>query len=155
MTKPPRHLEARSSAQDSSTDRGRKVVLTVAGGTVQRSTDLVANAFAGRAERHERTIDQRTVVATLAASKDGFSVGDRSEFDEQVAILQGLRQPSSAEQSLADLVEVDVDVDRSELDHKSWSVQTRMDGAPRTFVVESNAIPQFPLLLPVLSLSCP
>ena len=142
-------LLAGGSDVDASTPNDSRVKVEASGGFVSDARAKVADAFAGRAERRQRRLAQEVVVADEEdkrrhAEGPGVTLMDDDEFQAELRKLDALSDPEQDELDLAELIAEAVPVGRQGLKHEQYTVATRgPTGGERTFVIESNAIPQF------------
>jgi hypothetical protein len=134
--------EDRSSPED-------KVVRVVTEGSAVRAAggvvkELLATRFGARQERLRAQNDLALLAERRRARQADFTVQDEAEYQRLSEVLAAGARAGSVGEALQQALEGLVPVERSGLDHKRFDVAVAEDGASeRSFVVESNAVPQF------------
>jgi hypothetical protein len=142
-------LEVTSSADDASTPKDSIVHVSAQGGVVARQSAKIKSVLVNRIKQREERLDLLSRASDLArvrkADASAFTVQDEAELKALTKSIADGDKVTDEELSavLTDLVPVS----RDGLKHRRFDVAIGASGPERTFVVESNAVPQFVYLL--------
>lgn len=142
-------LQNKDSSDDASTPKDRVVKVTTHGRLIAEASMSVKDLIVSRIGRRESKLDVQVELSDLArrrraATKDAFTVQDEERYQTLSEELAGRNRVSTLDEALAATLEELVPVDRDELQHRRFDVSLGHGVNPeRTFVIESNAVPQF------------
>lgn len=143
-------LHTTDGSDDASTPRD-KVVRVVTEGSAVRAMggvvkSLITTRLEGRQARFELQADLSVLAERRRARRADFTVQDEAEYHRLSEVLAENQRPGSVDDALQETLSSLVPVDRDGLNHKRFDVALGEGGGDRgerTFVVESNAVPQF------------
>jgi hypothetical protein len=157
-------LRKRDSAQDDSTVDDTIVKVSAEGLGLTRMSqgikDLVFNVLDRRQSRYKLERDiapleaRRRVLATVTkrdgstvermkdAPKSVFTVADAQELDALVAELERMKSGAGTDHNLRDELEAALPVERSGLESRRLEVSLGEERAEKTFVLETDSVPQ-------------
>jgi hypothetical protein len=138
-------LEVTSSAEDASTPKDSVVHVSAQGGMVARQSEKLKSALVRRIKQREERLDLLSRASDLAlvrkASADAFTVQNEAELKALTKLISDADKSTDAD--LNTVLSELVPVSREGLKHRRFDVAIGATGPERTFVVESNAVPQF------------
>jgi hypothetical protein len=140
-------LEVTSTAQDASTPDDTTVRVITEGGLLKQASGKIKEKITERLEAREGRLDALARASDLArkraATKDAFTVQDEAELQALTESIAAMNKPLPVDEDLQGTLSGLVPVDRSMLKHKRFDVSLGTERAERTFVIESDAVPQF------------
>ncbi len=141
-------LHASDASEDASTPRDQVVRVVTEGSAVRAMGSavkgLLATRFGARHDRLGRQADLALLAERRRARRADFTVQDEQEYQRLSALLTEGQRAGSVDEALQEALQRLVPVDREGLDHKRFDVALGTAGTgERSFVVESNAVPQF------------
>lgn len=141
-------LKITSSADDASTPEDSVVKLILEGQGARRLGARLKNLIPRRQREREERLDQWARLAELrqlrvAASKDGVTFQNEAEYQDLAALVTASRGSLGDDELHETLTAAMPVTPQPELTHRRWDVTTGDRKPERTFVVESDTLPQF------------
>ncbi len=141
-------LTKRDSGDDASTVEDTIIKVSAEGGTLRQISDGLKALFSGRIHRRDERLDTMQRTSELGerrrqAKADGVTFQDEAEFQETLHKLQELNVAEDRDDSLFEVVDQVLAIDREQLDHQRFEVALGAELPQRTIVIEGDSIPQF------------
>lgn len=138
-----------SSGEDASTPDDSTVTVTATGGRVRGVTDRLQGILSKRLTGREKRLDDLATASGLerkrVAEPDAFTVQNAQELAAATQrVVDAEKAPAPAvDPELKAALDGLVPADREGLAHKRYEVSVGERRVERTFVIESDAVPQF------------
>ncbi len=140
-------LVPRTSGEDASTPDDNTVTVTAKGGLVRSVTDRLQGVLLSRLAARESRLDDLASASALDRKRrtepDAFTVQDARELEEATQRLLDAEKAPDVDPELREALDGLVPADREALAHKRYEVSVGDRRVERTFVIESDAVPQF------------
>jgi len=136
-----------SSGEDASTPDDSTVTVTATGGRVRGVTERLQGVLSKRLTGREKRLDDLATASGLerkrVAEPDAFTVQDAQELEEATLRVVDAEKAPAVDPELKAALDGLVPADRGGLAHKRYEVSVGERRVERTFVIESDAVPQF------------